>query len=273
MNRKKVLQPAIRWTGSKRRIASQLAEYFPKDTTCFYDPFVGGGSILPLRNSKAGVAGDIIDELISLWRLIKTRPLEVADQYEYYWSRMQAEGHDVYYEVRSYFNKSREPMAFLFLTRTCVNGMIRFNRDGNFNSSLHLTRPGIAPDRLRKILIQWSEQIQDVEFEHGDYRQTLASVKAGDFVFLDPPYAGSGGLYKPGSFCVNDFYDELERLNRVGVKWMLTFDGHSGDRKYNGFVPHELYKTKISLVTGISPFAQVLRKSLEAVHESVYMNY
>jgi len=272
MRRTKPLQPIIKWPGSKRKIAPLLAAFFP-DADRYLEPFVGGGAMLPFRPCSTAVAGDVIVELIELWRAARDTPGLTAKEYERRWNRLQNEGYTAYYDIRDSFNATRNPHDLLFLSRTCVNGLIRFNKKGEFNNSLHHTRPGIAPGRLRKVIYQWGHAIQGVEFLAADYRQTLASVGVGDVVFLDPPYGGTRGRYLPSCFNVNQFYDELQMLNTVGVKWILTFDGRAGKRSYTTSIPPELYKVRFALATGNSPFTKLMRTSIDAVIESVYLNF
>lgn len=268
----KPFPPVIKWFGSKRPIAKTLAEHFRQCET-YYEPFIGGGAMLPFAKSKFGFASDIIPELINLWNLIKSDPKFVADEYRKRWHRLQIEGSPVYYEVRDSFNKTRNPLDFLFITRTCVNGMIRYNSDGDFNNSFHLSRPGINPDTLEQILFQWSKAIQSTTFLNVDYRECLASVKEGDFVFLDPPYGGTKDRYTHSEFCLNDLYSELDRLNSIGAYWMLTFDGSSGERVYNYAPPQDLFKHKFSVYTGNSAFSRLIDKKKNAISESVYLNF
>ncbi len=266
------LEPVIKWSGSKRSIVSHLTLLLPPAPR-YFEPFVGGGALLPFRASPKGIAGDAIPELIALWRVIQAKPEETASEYESRWKRLQTRGHSVFYEIRAAFNATRNPNDLLFLTRTCVNGLVRFNGKGDFNNSLHHTRPGIAPARLRDIILRWSAAIQTVDFVHADYRETLARVNQNDFVFLDPPYAGTRGRYLPDEFDLDAFYGELARLNQIGAKWILTFDGHAGTRSYDLAIPQELYQTKLILPTGNSPFTKLMKSSLDMVFESTYLNF
>lgn len=269
----KELPPVVKWSGSKKKIAPLIKKLFPP-ASHYYEPFVGSGALLPYRPCPTGVAGDVIVELIDLWNVIKQDPEVVSKEYECRWKQRQQEGHTAYYKVRDDFNRTRNPHDLLFLSRTCVNGLIRFNKDGDFNNSLHHTRPGIAPDTLKKIIFEWSYNIQGIEFLAADYRETLQTVSSGDLVFLDPPYAGTKGRYMPEAFGLDCFYLELERLNRVGAKWILTFDGRAGQRTYdNTPVPRDLYSHQIEMQTGNSPFTKLMNTSLDAVVESVYLNF
>jgi DNA adenine methylase len=265
-------EPVIKWSGSKRSVAPLLGRLFPSGAR-FFDPFVGGGAILPFRSSETAVAADVIPELIALWQLIKKDPAGVADGYAARWHRLQTEGHTAFYDIRAAFNERREPLDLLFLTRTCVNGLIRFNSNREFNNSLHHTRPGISPDRLRRTLHRWNRNLTGVSFKSADYRETLSEVKPGDVVFLDPPYACNQGRYRPDAFDVREFFDELGRLNRIDACWVLTFDGTAGDRVYEGGVPEGLAKLRFALPTGNSPFTRLMGTTLDAVVESVYLNF
>lgn len=262
----------IKWSGSKRLVATQLADCFPSFER-YFEPFVGGGSMLPYSNSKEGYASDIIPELINLWEHIKTDPCSVAEEYRVRWEDLQNNGVDVYYKIREDFNLTRNCHDFLFLTRTCVNGLIRFNANGNFNNSFHLSRPGISPDRLKPQLFLWSNAIQKITFQSCDYREALADVRKGDFIFLDPPYGGTKGRYQATPFDLMAFYNELERLNTIGAKWMLTFDGKAGDRTYSYAPPTELYKSRFPIHTGNSAFTKLENKKIDKIEELVYTNY
>lgn len=264
--------PIIKWSGSKRSVAPLLSLLFPT-AQCYFEPFVGGGALLPYRPSLRAVAGDIVRELVALWRLIQSEPEELAAGYQHRWTQLQRQGHTAYYEIRERFNSSHDPIDLLFLSRTCVNGLIRFNRDGHFNNSLHYTRPGISPIRLRSVLSRWNSVLHSVVFLHKDYRETLEAATKNDFVFLDPPYLGNRGRYVPNTFEPNAFFQELERLNRAGVKWLLTLDGTAGQRSYLLDIPTHLSKHALSIPTGNSPFTKLMGNSLDAVQESVYLNF
>ena len=262
----------IKWSGSKRPVARKLAEYISYGET-YFEPFVGGGAMMPYSLCEKGMASDIIPELIDLWDSIKNEPLVVADEYLIRWEALQARGPEVFYEVRDNFNTTRNHNDFLFLTRTCVNGLIRYNSNKEFNNSFHLSRPGINPTTLRNILMQWSHAVAKFTFRLCDYRELLEQAKKGDFVFLDPPYGGTKDRYTRTPFDLKAFFSELERLNSVGVNWMLTFDGEAGDRQYSYAPPQDLYRKKFLIHSGNSSFTKVMNSQKDSIYESVYLNY
>ena len=267
-----MLEPVIKWSGSKRQVANDLSRLIP-DSNTYFEPFVGGGAMLPFRNIKNGVANDIIPELENLWNAIKNEPEQTAFEYQIRWEKLQTEGHQVYYEIRDKFNETKNCFDFLFLTRTCVNGLIRYNEKGEFNNSFHLTRPGINPKTLKEIILKWNYYVKDVNFYNLDYAEILANVKKDNFVFLDPPYGGTKDRYTKIDFDLKNFYGELDRLNSVGAKWILTFDGNAGSREYDYELPKEIYKHKVFIKTGNSPFTKMMKTTIDAVYESVYLNF
>lgn len=269
---KSTLEPVIKWSGSKRQVANDLSRLISEGNT-YFEPFVGGGAMLPFRNIKNGIANDIIPELVNLWEAIKNEPEQTAFEYQTRWEKLQKEGHKIYYEIRDKFNETKNCFDFLFLTRTCVNGLIRYNEKGEFNNSFHLTRPGINPKTLKEIILKWNYYLKDVEFYNLDYTEVLANVKKNDFVFLDPPYGGTKDRYTKIDFDLERFYDELDRLNTIGAKWVLTFDGNAGSREYAYELPKEIYKHKVFIKTGNSPFTKMMKTTIDAVYESVYLNF
>ncbi|GHU64240.1 restriction endonuclease subunit M [Synergistales bacterium] len=264
-------QPVIKWSGSKRSQATTIASHTPLFNR-YYEPFVGGGSIAYAISPDKGVCGDICKPLINLWRSIQSDYESLYEQYKIRWERLQNEGYLVYYEIRDNFNKNHDSNDLFFLSRTCVNGLIRFNKNGDFNNSLHHTRKGIEPERLKSVLSDWSERLQGIEFFSGDYWETTQDVKSGDFVYLDPPYFNTKGRYF-GTIDFERFIDYLDSLNSKGVKYALSFDGMRGDTDYSVELPTKLYKQHLMVPSGNSSFKKVMDKKCEAVYESLYLNY
>lgn len=267
------IQPVIKWSGSKRSQAAAICGLAPNFER-YFEPFVGGGSIMYALGAEAGFAGDICAPLIDFWKEIQARPAELAAAYRERWETLQKVGPDHFYVVRDSYNAEGNPADLLFLSRTCVNGLIRFNSKGEFNNSFHLSRPGIHPDRLVKIISDWSHRIQGMHFAAQDYRNTAYNAKLGDFVYLDPPYSNTKGRYY-GTSTINfaEFFQFLEELNSRGVKWALSFDGRRGDKDYSSNVPESLYKKRHSIYSGNSAFRRVIDKQIEAVFESLYTNF
>ncbi len=269
-----MFKPVIKWSGSKRSQSEAIKKFLPSTINTYYEPFLGGGSMLYAISPKRAICGDICEPLITLWNEIKNHPSELAEAYSIRWHRLQDEGYQVYYEIRDDFNRDHKPEDLLFLSRTCVNGLIRFNANGEFNNSLHHTRPGISPDSLRKIILDWSEHVQCSEFHAQEYTKTSEDAQKGDLVYLDPPYFHTKGrYYGTGTIDFEEFYQYLSSLNSRGVKYILSFDGRRGDDDYTVELPKELYKRHEFIPSGNSSFKKVMDKENLQVYESLYLNF
>jgi DNA adenine methylase len=267
----------VKWTGGKRRLAPTIAGLAPPHHR-YVEPFLGGAAVLYLLARPGSIGADAYPPLMDLWRLVQREPARVVAHYRHAWSDLQSRGPSAYYDIRDRFNRDGDPLDLNFLLRTCVNGIVRFNRDGRFNNSLHVSRPGIHPDRFARIADAWSGRLQGVELRTADYRATLAEARRGDFVYLDPPYAGTQQRYAAagdgGPFHPPALFEALDDLNRRRIAWALSYDGQRAGRDLSGVmpVPRDLYARRLLLIAGHSPVAKVLNGPLEVVEESLYLS-
>ena len=269
-------QPAIKWSGSKRSQSEEIVRKFPKSIDTYYEPFVGGASVLfQLMNSDIKVnnyiCSDISQDLINLWKMIKDNPYGICEEYNHLWNELNSlsdieEKKKYYYDIRKKFNKYRKPEYFMFLSRTCVNGLIRFNSKGEFNTSFHFSRPGIKPDKLKDIIYLWSDLLNEknVKFIHQDYKSI--STSKNDLMYLDPPYVATKGMYY-GQINYNEFWDWL-RIQECN--YVLSFDGKTGTKDMTQEVPKDIYDTHEYLYSGISGYGKIHKKR-EYVSESLYI--
>ncbi len=264
------IKPVIKWSGSKSSQANFIANLAPTFNN-YFEPFIGGGSVLYAISPERAICGDICKPLIDLWNLIKTDPLLLSEYYKKCWKELQSD-YTIYYQARERFNIDGNPLDFLFLTRTCVNGLIRFNSNGEFNNSLHYTRKGIEPERLCKIIFDWHNRIQNVEFVCKDYRESTLTAQEGDFIYLDPPYYNTKGRYY-GKIDYLDFFNYLRELNARNVKYALSFDGQRGANSYSVDMPQDLYVRKEIIKSGKSTFRKVIDNVSEDVFETLYLNW
>ena len=204
-----MFEPAVKWTGSKRSQAAEIVNRIPREIGTYYEPFCGGCSVLRrLLSSKehrvnSFVCSDANSDLIDLWNAIRDSPEFIVQEYTQMWNELNKdndlERKKVYFNhVRGRFNETRSPQDFLFIMRTTVNGMPRYNKNGKFNNGFHVTRNGIEPKRLNKVIQEWSNILRErsVEFVCHDYSKV--NPDKGDFMYLDPPYAGTKGMYHGG---------------------------------------------------------------------------
>lgn len=272
-------QPVIKWTGSKRSQAAEILKHFPRNIRCYHEPFLGGGSMMrALMESGIQVAeyrcSDVNADLIRLWQHIRDYPEDLADRYTDLWTELNTPDDDkrrkmeFYNAVRSRFNSERCPADFLFLLRTCANGLTRYNSHGEFNTSFHITRDGIRPETMRQLLAEWHRLLvtHDVTFTACSYESVRSDE--GDFLYLDPPYAATRGIYYG---CI-DYVRFFEWLGTQPAGYALSFDGRCAGQDYTYDVPQHLYTGHYYIRSGNSSFRRVTgRFSDSIVYESLYV--
>ena len=267
MSKSNSLPPVIKWSGSKRSQAVKIVKYFPAYDT-YYEPFIGGGSVMAMTGASKAVCGDICSPLVQFWNLVKTNPGKVSDEYRKRWKNLQKKGQDEYYRIRGRFNRKQSPFDLLFLSRTGVNGLIRFNNKGEFNCSFHHTRRGINPDRFEGIVMAWNKVIKNYKFHIGDYRVICRNVGEKDFVYFDPPYMNTSGMYY-GQIDYGEFFEFLGELGAKGVRFALSFGTDVGKVR----VPRDLYMRKIMVYSGQSSFRNVMHDEHKVIREALYLYY
>lgn len=273
-----IFEPAIKWSGSKRSQAQQILNYFPNEINTYYEPFCGGCSVLKRlldSNIKVNryVCSDLNQDLINLWLMIKSSPIHLAEVYEKLWKELnidedKSRKREYFNTVRDRYNSERSPEDFLFIMRTTTNGMPRYNKNGEFNNSFHITRNGIQPNKLYKILQEWSNKLNQyqVEFYAKSYDQVRSEV--GDLLYLDPPYFNTKGMYY-GTIDYKVFFDWLKKQSG---KYLLSFDGISGEIDNTVDVPKDIYSKHEYLLSGNSSFKRTIGKSNDSiVYESLYI--
>lgn len=262
---------AIKWSGGKRTSALAISKLLPSSKR-YYEPFIGGGSVLYCRTESHSIASDIYEPLIDFWKLVKNDAYGLISDYRNQWTMLQDDLPGYFYSVRDRFNQNPNGYDLSFLSRTCVNGIIRFNSDGKFNNSFHLSRRGMQPERFERAILQWTKRLRTVDFRCCDYMECVRDAQKGDLVYMDPPYLGSKQRYI-ADLRLDDLLSTLESLNRRGVRWALSFDGMRGNSDYRFAMPKELFVTEIDVGTGLSAVKKVLSGASEEVTEKLYLNF
>lgn len=162
------------------------------------EPFLGSGVVMLNLAPKRAIAADNNPHIISFYHGIQEKTITaptVRSFLETEGRLLESRGEKYYYEVRDRFNSAHNPLDLLFLNRACFNGVMRFNKNGEFN--VPFCR---KPDRFRKAYItkivnqvRWVSQAmhgKDWHFMCADWRETLRLCIEQDFVYLDPPYFG-----------------------------------------------------------------------------------
>ena len=194
-----VLVPPLKCQGIKTKLVAAIQNVADKrDYSRWIEPFCGSGVVALNVQPKKALLCDTNLHIISLYKAIQDGKITAPIVKEFLTSEgdiLKTRGEAYFYEVRTRFNESPTPLDFLFLNRSCFNGVIRFNRKGKFNVPYCHKPERFAQAYVTKITNQVRQIAQilgavDWTFEVRDFRETLAQAMPGDFVYADPPYAG-----------------------------------------------------------------------------------
>jgi DNA adenine methylase len=160
------------------------------------EPFLGSGVVVFNVRPERALLADTNEHIINVYRAIQSgnlNPHNLRRFLEKEGEELREKGQSHYYDIRERFNSEHSPFDFLFLNRSCFNGMIRFNSKGKFNVPFCRKPERFSKSYVTKICNQvaWvKKQMRGKkwEFVAQDWRQTLAQVETDDFVYLDPPY-------------------------------------------------------------------------------------
>ena len=185
------MRPFLKRVGGKAKLLPELKARMPKAYRRFFEPFLGGGALFFDREPRNAVLGDASVELMRTYQAVAECVEDVIGLLE---SHRRAHAQDsYYYEVRDMWNEGAwdddppgHAAAFIYLNKTCFNGLWRVNRGGYFNTPKgSYENPTIyTPEHLRNA----GRLLRQADLYAGDYRVTTASVGEGDFVYCDPPY-------------------------------------------------------------------------------------
>lgn len=199
-----VIVPPIKCQGIKTKIVPFIKETVKLNpNTTWIEPFLGSGVVLFNVAPKKAIVSDKNSHIINLYKGIQQKeitPIIVREFLEHHGAELLKGGVEYWKKVRNDFNKNKDPLSFLFLNRSDFNGMIRFNRKGEFN--VPFCR---KPDRFAKAYItKICNQVRKVseimdgkewEFSCCNWQDTIKKATANDYVYLDPPYIGRDTSY------------------------------------------------------------------------------
>ncbi|MHB8576672.1 MAG: DNA adenine methylase [Dehalococcoidia bacterium] len=223
--------PVVKWVGGKRMLWGQLLRLVPREFGTYFEPFLGGGAVFLALAPGCAVLSDANRDLIDLYHALRDDTADVMaelDQLQPY--VLDAER---YYAVRS-FNPTELPPAvraarFIYLNKTCYNGLYRVNRKGQFNVPFGRYH---GPPQLydRANLERVAKLLRAADLRCEDFEDTLASAGRGDFAYLDPPYVpltatANFTRYTKGDFGVADqrrLAEVIHDLDRRGCKVLLS---------------------------------------------------
>jgi len=261
----------MKYIGNKTRYAEHICAQFPRDYKTYFEPFLGSGAVLGCLAPRRAVACDIIEPLIEMWLLVQKRPQELIDSYsENYWI-FQRDRLETYETVKERFNKSPNPHDFLFISRTCYGGVIRFRRDGYLSTPIGPHRP-ISPSEFASRVKVWQQAVRNTEFLLADYADILKHAGERDVVYCDPPYIDSQKIiYGAQDFILKRLFKDLEESKDRGAFVALSIDGikKSGNRKISVVPPEGLFEYESYVALGGSMLKRFWRDGLDVNDEHV----
>jgi DNA adenine methylase len=203
-NIQKIVIPPIKSQGIKTKLVKFILSNILWDGKGrWIEPFLGSGVVLFNVQPERALVNDINPHIIKLYQMLYDGDLLPEEVRAYLLSegkKLSSYGEEYYYLVRERFNKTGDPLDFLFLNRSCFNGLIRFNSKGEFNVPFCRNTNRFRQAYVSKIVNQIS-QIQQImqdkewEFRVGDWKECIKNVEEDDFVYLDPPYTGRSTDY------------------------------------------------------------------------------
>ena len=214
--------PVLKWVGGKTQILHEVLAEFPETIDGdYYEPFVGGASVLlaVLPRVKGRVyASDANKNLIELYEKIQRDPEGLIGELEELGKDTTA---DRFYERREMFNKTPRPALFIYRNKVGFRGLYREGPRGfNVPYGHPKTPPALCdPENLREV----SRAFQRVEFRHEGYEKALERTRPQDFVYADPPYAPETATsftgYLRGQFDHEEFF---KRMKALGCTWVMS---------------------------------------------------
>lgn len=249
----KVFVPPIKIQGIKTKIVpliKQVAEF--ADSDVWFEPFMGSGVVGFNVAPKRAFFSDTNPYLIAFYQAIQDgeiTPANVRAYLEFEGKKLSELDDEYYYEVRNRFNRHHDPFDFLFLNRACFNGMIRFNKKGEFNVPYGHKPQRFAKAYVTKIVNQVANveamlRLNDWHFSVMSFDEVIPGAESGSFIYCDPPYIGRHV----------DYFDSWDEENEVTLhellmahqgKFMLSTWDHNSYRT-NDYVYtlwHECHKT------------------------------
>jgi DNA adenine methylase len=245
-----ITRPLLKWAGGKTQLLGEIIPKIPKNYGRYIEPFFGGGALFFAVRPTGGVIADSNPELINLYRSVAVNVEGVIAEL-----RRHENCEDVFYSVRAMDVSKLSDVAAaartIFLNRTCFNGLYRVNKSGQFNVPFgRYTNPKILDEDALRVA---STLLSKTTIICGDYKTVLQeNARAGDFIFLDPPYLPVSEYADFKRYTKEQFYEEdhielateVKRLHELGCHVVLTNSNHPMVHEQYPLFPIEVVQTK-----------------------------
>lgn len=203
------------------------------------------------------------------------RPIQLADGYEQLWSKQHADRKKFFYKVRDSFNHDHQPHHLLYLLARIVKGAVRYSSEGAFNQSSDNRRSGMRPATMRQQILGVSALLAGkATLSSLDFRKIISKAEKKDLVYMDPPYQGTSFTRDHryyGGLGYDEFVDALCVLNNNQISYIISYDGHTGDKTHGKPLPRKLSLKHLHIRAGRSSQATLLGSKDETV-ESLYLS-
>lgn len=246
--------PIIKWVGGKRQLLPELRKRLPKHYNRYFEPFIGGGALFFDLSPTDAYISDINPELVNLYKVVRDKvdaliyDLSVHKNSQEYFSKIRAlDRQENYASLPDIKRASR----FIYLNKTCFNGLYRVNSRGFFNVPFgRYSNPNFAD---KENLYAVSDVLQSTQIEYANYDNILKFVSKGDFVYFDPPYIPLSNTASFTSYSKEDFgMDEqialkelCDKLHSMGVKFMLSnSDTPISNDLYSAYNVEKIYASR-----------------------------
>lgn len=278
------IKPFLKWAGGKRQLLHEIKDNYPhqlynQDINTYVEPFLGGGAvlfdILNNFNVERIIVNDINRDLIFTYQVIRDNPNELIallEKYELqYLPLNEDQRKEYFYTNRELYNKLKIELKdtytiddknivlmaslFIFLNRTCFNGLYRLNKKGEFNVPIGKYKNPRICDSVN--LTRISDAIQDVTFLNKNYNDLSLNFIEKTFVYIDPPYRALPNTASFTSYFNSDFGEKEQILLSswiTGISSENTFvmvsnsDPHNTNESDNFFYENYL---------NLSPFCNI----------------
>jgi DNA adenine methylase len=231
--------PFLKWAGGKRWLVSRYYGLFPTEFRRYLEPFVGSGAVFFFLTPNAGVISDANEELIGTYKAIRDAPEKVTQLLR---AHSAKHSNEHYYHIRATkpIALSNKAARFIYLNRTCWNGLYRVNKKGVFNVPRGTKNTVTFPS---DDFVAISEILKTVQIVCCDFEVTLKRAREGDFIFVDPPYTVKHNFngflkYNQNIFTWDDqvrLAKSIERASSRGAKLLVLNANHPSIRElYRG---------------------------------------
>lgn len=265
----------LKWIGNKQRFAHEIVSYFPEEYGCYFEPFVGSGSVLATLSPERAVGSDSFLPLIEIWQTLRHDPKSLKDWYSERWHQMSEAEDKVagYEQIKASYNRKPNGADLLFLCRSCYGGVVRFRQsDGYMSTPCGIHEP-ISPNSFNERVDEWHERTKGTTFLCQPYQDAMQTAREGDLIYCDPPYRHSQTiLYGAQSFNLDHLFEVIAESKKRGIYVALSIDGtkKSGSQVCQLPIPDGLFEREVFIHCGRSMLRrfQMDGQTLELEHVS-----